>query len=163
MTPGAVDCGTSTPRPQTSAVYGFGTATASAQAVTSAVPFAGMAVDPVTGGYQMTAADGGVFAFDGAGFYGSLPGIGVTPDGPVVGIAPTLSGQGYWQVASDGGVFTFGDAGFYGSMGGTQLNSPVVGSAAMPTTGLASGDPPIDPWKPASPKLNTPPSEATSQ
>jgi peptidoglycan/xylan/chitin deacetylase (PgdA/CDA1 family) len=120
-------CGTSTPRPQTSAVYGFGTATASAQAVTSAVPFAGMAVDPVTGGYQMTAADGGVFAFDGAGFYGSLPGIGVTPDGPVVGIAPTLSGQGYWQVASDGGVFTFGDAGFYGSMGGTQLNSPVVG------------------------------------
>ena len=33
----------------------------------------------------------------------------------------------------------------------------------MPTTGRLSGVPPIDPWKPASPKLKTPPSDATSQ
>ena len=33
----------------------------------------------------------------------------------------------------------------------------------MPTTGENSLMPPVDPWKPAEPKLNTPPSEATSQ
>ena len=120
-------CGTSTPRPQASAVYGFGSATASSESVTSAVPFAGMAVDPATGGYRLTATDGGVFSLAGAGFFGSLPGIGVTPVRPVVGIAPTPSGRGYWEVASDGGVFTFGDAGYFGSMGGTPLASPVVG------------------------------------
>ena len=126
-------CGTPTPpKPQTSAVYGFGTATASSTTVTSALPFTGMSTDPASGGYRMTAADGGVFGFDGAGFYGSLPGIGVTPDKPVVGIAPTPSGRGYWQVASDGGVFTFGDAGFFGSMGGTPLNSPVVSLTPTP-------------------------------
>ena len=38
-----------------------------------------------------------------------------------------------------------------------------MGSAAMPTTGWVRASPPIDPKKPASPKANTPPSEATSQ
>ena len=33
----------------------------------------------------------------------------------------------------------------------------------MPTIGLFSGLPPIDPWKAASPKLKMPPSDATSQ
>src|SRR5487761_2123919 len=33
----------------------------------------------------------------------------------------------------------------------------------MPTTGLFSGVEPIDPWKPASPKANTPPSEEASR
>ena len=33
----------------------------------------------------------------------------------------------------------------------------------MPTTGLLSGMPPVEPKKPASPKLKMPPSEATSQ
>ncbi len=33
----------------------------------------------------------------------------------------------------------------------------------MPTTGLFRGWPPVDPKNPASPKVNTPPSEATNQ
>ncbi len=119
------------PRPQTSAVYGYGTANGSPTAVTSTVPLTGMADDPSTGGYRLTAGDGAVFAFDGAVFDGSLPGIGVTPVKPVVGIASTPDGGGYWLVASDGGVFTFGDAAFHGSMGGTPLNRPVV--ALTPT------------------------------
>jgi peptidoglycan/xylan/chitin deacetylase (PgdA/CDA1 family) len=120
-------CGASSPaKPQASDVYGFGTATASPTPVTSNLPFTGMAADATSGGYRMTASDGGVFAVGGAAYYGSLPGIGVTSAEPVVGIAPTPDGKGYWQVSSDGGVFTFGDAGFYGSMGGTRLNGPVV-------------------------------------
>jgi len=124
-------CGTANlpPKPQTSAVYGFGSANASATAVTSILPFTGMAGDATSGGYRLTAADGGVFSFDGAGYYGSVPGLGITPAKPVVGIASTADGKGYWQVGADGGVYGFGDAAFYGSMGGTHLTSPVVALA----------------------------------
>jgi hypothetical protein len=50
-------------------------------------------------------------------------------------MATTSDGGGYWLVASDGGVFSFGDAVFFGSIGGTHLNEPVVGMAAVPTGG----------------------------
>jgi peptidoglycan/xylan/chitin deacetylase (PgdA/CDA1 family) len=122
-------CGTTPvpPPPQTSAVYGFGSAVASSTTVTSAVSFAGMAADPSGSGYQLTAADGGVFAFGGAGFFGSLPSIGITPVQPVVAMAQTPDGRGYWLVGADGGVFSFGDATYHGSMGGLPLDSPVVG------------------------------------
>jgi hypothetical protein len=33
----------------------------------------------------------------------------------------------------------------------------------MPTTGRLSVMPPVEPWKPASPKQKTPPSEPTNQ
>jgi peptidoglycan/xylan/chitin deacetylase (PgdA/CDA1 family) len=125
-------CGTSTPpppKPQTSAVFGYGTANGSPTAVTSALPFVGMSADPTPSGYRLTAGDGGVFSFNGAGFHGSLPGLGITPASPVVGIAATPDGGGYWQVAADGGVFSYGDASFHGSMGGTPLNEPVVALA----------------------------------
>jgi peptidoglycan/xylan/chitin deacetylase (PgdA/CDA1 family) len=86
---------------------------------------AGAAADP---GYEVVAADGGVFAFGGAGFYGSTGGIRLNQ--PIVGMAPTPSRNGYWLVASDGGIFAFGDAAFYGSTGGMHLNAPIVGMAA---------------------------------
>jgi len=91
-----------------------------------------MAVDPVAGsqGYWIATADGGVFAFGDAVFYGSLGSLAL--EGPVVGIAATPDGRGYWLVAMDGGVFAFGDAAFYGSMGGHTLNRPIVGMAAAP-------------------------------
>ncbi|MHB8221203.1 MAG: hypothetical protein ACYDHU_12935, partial [Acidimicrobiales bacterium] len=79
-------------------------------------------------GYTEVAADGGVFAFGTAGFYGSMGGHQL--NAPVVGIAATPTGQGYTEVAADGGVFAFGTAGFDGSMGGHPLNAPVVGIAA---------------------------------
>jgi len=50
-----------------------------------------------------------------APYYGSLPGLGITPDAPIVGISASPDGGGYWLVGADGGVFAFGDAVFYGS------------------------------------------------
>ncbi len=87
-----------------------------------------MAATPTGAGYWLVAADGGVFAFGDAGFYGSMGGAHLNE--PIVGLSATRDGHGYWLVAADGGVFAFGDAGFYGSMGGTYLNEPIVGLAA---------------------------------
>jgi ribosomal protein L24E len=88
-------------------------------------------ITPSRRGYWLLGADGGVFTYGDAVFYGSTGGI--TLNKPVVGMAPTPSGHGYWFVASDGGVFAFGDAGFYGSTGNIALNKPVVGMAATPS------------------------------
>ncbi len=84
------------------------------------------AVSP-PGGYDLAAADGGVFALGSNGFYGSEGGQRLTK--PIVGSATMPDGKGYWEVASDGGVFTFGDAHFYGSEGGKPLTKPIVGMA----------------------------------
>jgi peptidoglycan/xylan/chitin deacetylase (PgdA/CDA1 family) len=124
--------GAAQPLPQASAVYSFGTAPPSGPSITSNSPLVGAVVDPSSSGYWLTAGDGGVFAFGGATFRGSLPGLGITPAQSVVGVAATPDGSGYWVVAADGGVFGFGDAGFYGSMGGRPLDQPVVGMAATP-------------------------------
>ncbi len=45
----------------------------------------------------------------------------------------------------------------------TSQYPPPSAAAAIPTTGLLSGLPPMEPKNPALPKLKTPPSEATSQ
>jgi len=89
-----------------------------------------VAPTPNGGGYWIATANGGVFTFGDAPFYGSMGG---TPlNAPIVGMAATPDGKGYWLVATDGGVFSFGDAPFYGSMGGTPLNAPIVGIAPTP-------------------------------
>jgi hypothetical protein len=85
------------------------------------------------GGYWLSAADGGVFSFGNAGFYGSMGGKPL--DKPIVGMAPTPDHGGYWMVASEGGIFSFGDAKFYGSMGGKPLDQPIVGMASTPDGG----------------------------
>jgi hypothetical protein len=85
---------------------------------------------PAGGGYQEVAADGGVFGFGDAGYFGSMGGHALAA--PVVGVSATPDGQGYWEVAADGGVFGFGDAGYFGSMGGHALAAPVVGISATP-------------------------------
>ncbi|HVX22442.1 MAG TPA: glycoside hydrolase family 3 N-terminal domain-containing protein [Acidimicrobiales bacterium] len=86
-----------------------------------------------SGGYWEVAADGGVFAFGDASFYGSMGGRPLSQ--PVVGMAVTPDGRGYWLVAADGGVFAFGDASYYGSMGGRALDAAVVGIAGAPGGG----------------------------
>ncbi len=77
-------------------------------------------------GYWLVASDGGIFAYS-AGFYGSVPGLGLNPAGsglthalnaPIVAMVPSATGHGYFMVASDGGVFAFGDAHFAGSCPG---------------------------------------------
>ncbi|MDQ3947160.1 MAG: hypothetical protein M3357_18785 [Actinomycetota bacterium] len=80
-------------------------------------------------GYWLAAADGAVFSFGDAGFFGSMGGTRLVS--PVEGIAATPSGAGYWLVARDGGVFAFGDAGFFGSAAERRPGSPVV--AMVPT------------------------------
>jgi hypothetical protein len=95
------------------------------------VGFGATPVPPArSGSYREVAADGGIFTYGGAGFYGSTGAL--TLNRPVVGMAATPDGRGYWLVASDGGIFAYGDAGFYGSAGGTPLDRPIVGMAATP-------------------------------
>ena len=94
-------------------------------------PVVGIAATPGNDGYDLVAADGGVFTYGpGAHFYGSMGGQHLNQ--PVVGIATDPSTGGYWLVAADGGVFSF-NAPFLGSMGGIAFNKPIVGIAAAPT------------------------------
>jgi hypothetical protein len=90
-------------------------------------PVVGITPTADNNGYWLVATDGGVFAYGDAGFYGSIPGVGLNPAGsgrphslnaPIVGMVPTYDNAGYFMVASDGGVFSFGDATFEGSCPG---------------------------------------------
>ena len=90
-------------------------------------PIVSAAATPDGGGYWEVGADGGVFAFGDAGFYGSVAGLHL--NSPIVGFDSTPDGHGYWEVAADGGVFAFGDAGFHGSALGMSPSSPIVGLA----------------------------------
>ena len=72
-------------------------------------PIVGAVHDPA-GGYWEVGADGGVFAYDGAGFFGSLPSKKIKVTTPIVGIAPVSNGRGYWLLSENGRVFAFGDA-----------------------------------------------------
>jgi Calx-beta domain-containing protein len=82
-------------------------------------------------GYWFVAADGGIFAFGNAKFFGSTGNVKLNK--PIVGMATTPSGNGYWLVASDGGMFAFGDAKFFGSTGNVSLNQQIVGMASTPS------------------------------
>jgi hypothetical protein len=90
----------------------------------------GLASTPDGKGYWLVAADGGIFAYGDARFYGSAGGIHLNE--PIVGMAATPDGKGYWLVASDGGIFSYGDARFWGSAGNLRLNQPIVGMASTP-------------------------------
>lgn len=93
----------------------------------AATPFVGIAADPA-GGFWLATSDGGVYSYNGAGFFGSAYGARLAA--PVVGIAATPTGHGYWLTAADGGVFGFGDARFFGSAAGARLAAPVVAIAS---------------------------------
>ena len=125
-------CGALPPAPPQlryqSAVYRFGLAPPAGPPIVSNQPLVGMAVNPQTSGYWLVAADGGVFGFGSAPFYGSTGNVRLNQR--VVGLAATSDGHGYWLVAADGGVFAFGSAHFYGSTGNVRLNQRVVGLAA---------------------------------
>ncbi len=87
------------------------------------------AAQPATG-YWEAAADGGIFSFGDASFYGSMGGSHLNE--PIVGMSATPGGKGYWLVASDGGVFAFGDARFYGSAATQKLHARIVGITPTP-------------------------------
>jgi hypothetical protein len=86
---------------------------------------------PSGDGYWVVAADGGVFAYGDASFFGSAAALPLVA--PVVGMASTPTGRGYWLVAADGGIFNYGDSTFWGPPGRMQLNQPVVGMEATPS------------------------------
>ncbi|MGH9105683.1 MAG: C40 family peptidase [Acidimicrobiales bacterium] len=81
-----------------------------------AEPIVAMAATPDGGGYWLVSADGSVYTFGDAKFYGSA-GRGRLHRvvGRVVGITPTRDGRGYWLASAEGGVYSFGDAKFYGA------------------------------------------------
>lgn len=72
-----------------------------------------MASAPDGKGYWLVGADGGVFTYGDAGFFGSAGGTHLAA--PIFSITASPDGKGYWLYATDGGIFTYGDAGFYGS------------------------------------------------
>ena len=86
--------------------------------------------DPV----WVAGADGGVFAFNSAEFFGSLPALGITlnPDQQIVAIVSAHTGAGYWLFGKDGGVFAFGYARMRGRPEASNLRS-VVGASAFGT------------------------------
>jgi hypothetical protein len=83
---------------------------------------------PTSGGAWFVGPDGGLFAYGGAGFFGSMGGRHL--NAPIVAMAGARDGQGYWLLASDGGVFAFGTSRFLGSMGGIPLDAPMTAMAA---------------------------------
>lgn len=91
---------------------------------------------PQGSGYDLVGSDGGVFVFplgQAGGFYGSLPGIGVSVRN-IAGMVPSPDNGGYFLVGSDGGVFAFGDAPYLGSLPGLGIRlTNVVGIAATPS------------------------------
>lgn len=115
----------------TGLVKGFGDATAlgAPDAAQLAAPIAGIATTPDGKGYWLLGADGGVFTFGDAHFYGSPA---QTSPGLATGIAATPDGGGYWVAnASSGFAQNFGDAADL-SVGGATVfpDAPVVGIAA---------------------------------
>lgn len=79
------------------------------------------AVRTHAGGVYVLKADGGVFAYGGAPFYGSAPGKGVHWDMKAAwatSIMLTPSQQGYWILGANGDVVTCGDAEFHGTFHG---------------------------------------------
>jgi len=123
-TVGYLDCGI---RPMYVASLGFSAGVPNLNPATSSGTITNPACStpPSEPGYWQVAADGGIFTFGSAQFYGSTGALRLNK--PVVGMAATPDRKGYWLVASDGGVFTFGDASFFGSTGALHLNSPIIG------------------------------------
>ena len=63
----------------------------------------GIAPAPGGNGYWLVGSDGGVFAFGGAAYEGSLPGLMASTPRTSWASLPAPNGNGYWLVGSDGG------------------------------------------------------------
>ena len=86
-----------------------------------------MTATPNGGGYWFVAADGGIFSYGDAQFYGARGGQNGTA--PVIGMAAMPDGGGYWVATSDGVAGMYGDA--------PALASNVVGVGSNSVIGIA--------------------------
>lgn len=85
---------------------------------------------PVPSAYWLVGANGAVYTFASAHFYGSV-GDRHSP-APVVAMPATAASSGYWLVGPDGAVYAVGEARNYGRPLATELTSPVQGITASP-------------------------------
>lgn len=95
----------------------------------------GIAVDNTNGGYWEVGADGAVYSYDNAPYYGNALGS-IPPGQSVVAIAATPDGGGYWLVTNAGNVYApryngAGDSQYEGGISGS-LNCAIVGMSAGP-------------------------------
>jgi hypothetical protein len=89
-----------------------------------------MAATTDSRGYWLVAADGGVFTFGVARFFGSAANEAIGTS--VTGIATTRDGGGYWLVAATAGVLPFGNAQFLGPSPNDPPFSPTAAIVATP-------------------------------
>jgi hypothetical protein len=80
---------------------------------------------PTAKGYWLLGADGGMFSFGDAPYFGSLPGTGLCQTPAASRMEPSATGKGYWIQAEDGSTFAFGDARDLGSVAGLDLPNKV--------------------------------------
>jgi len=104
-------------------------------------PVVGMASTGDGHGYWMVAADGGIFTFGDAPYYGSTGGQVLNE--PMVGMAATPDGRGYFLATADGRIFTFGDATYVGAPDANPDPSPVVAIADTAYGADVITDPPV--------------------
>jgi hypothetical protein len=83
-------------------------------------------------GYWLLGADGALYAFGGAPYYGGANGR-LAGGETAVGIQSSPSGAGYYVLTSRGRILTFGDARSRGSMDGVPLNAPIIVLAPTPS------------------------------
>jgi hypothetical protein len=94
-------------------------------------PMVGIAQGLVNDVVWTVAADGAVFTYGDAQYFGGMNGRHL--DAPIVDIASRPRVQGYWLVASDGGVFAFGSARYFGGLGTIRLSAPIVDLVPTPS------------------------------
>lgn len=87
------------------------------------------------GGHIVVGTDGGIFTYDGAPFYGSIPGLGVSAT--IVGGDWTPDGGGYWLLGHDGAIFSFGNAAY---KGGFNALPPEVRGGRIPVGLVTKGN-----------------------
>jgi len=126
-------------------------------------PIVGIAPTSTGSGYWLVAADGGIFSFGDAAFFGAAPSRPAAGTRTVAAMVPSPTGAGYWQAASSGELLAFGDAPALGSV--SHLTRPIVGLAALPRPGRAGAPsstpgaaPTTPPSGPGTPPGTAPPS-----
>lgn len=96
-------------------------------------PMAQVITRPQGGYVVLQGKDGGIFSYEGAPFFGSLPSLGVHEE--AVGLAWTKTGNGYWIASKSGAVFSCGDAAYKGG-----LNTIDADGNRIPVGIVADGD-----------------------